>query len=111
MTVSAKTPIRPHFSPIRSAEAFAFVSGQLPFGSDASIVSGGIVAQTKQCLHNIEAALRAEGLGLEDIVKTTVWLSRVDDFASFNAAYAEAFRGRVAPARSTVRADLMVEGP
>ena len=103
-------PLRPHFSPVRCTETFAFVSGQLPFGSNQRIVTGDVGVQTQQCLRNIETALSGAGLGLEDVVKTTVWLARVDDFARFNAAYAAAFADRVPPARSTVRADLMVEG-
>lgn len=106
----SQTPLRPHFSPVRCTGAFAFVSGQLPFGSNQRIVAGDVGVQTQQCLHNIASALRREGLGLEDIVKTTVWLARLDDFASFNAAYAAAFGDHEPPARSTVRADLMVEG-
>jgi hypothetical protein len=54
----------------------------------------------------------AEGLGLADVVKTTVWLGRIGDFAEFNRAYAGVFAatGAPAPARSTVRADLMMPG-
>lgn len=109
-TTMTDATLRPHFSPVRCTDTFAFVSGQLPFGSNQRIVIGDVGVQTQQCLRNIETALGGEGLGLDDVVKTTVWLARVDDFAAFNAAYAAAFGGRVAPARSTVRADLMVEG-
>jgi len=100
--------IVPHYSPARAAGDWVFVSGQLPFGPDRTVIAGGIREQTAQCLANIAAILAGEGLGLEHVVKTTVWLSRTADFTEFNAAYAAVFVGRP-PARSTVRADLMVD--
>lgn len=102
------TSIVPHFSPARKAGFFVFVSGQLPFDADRKLIRGGIREQTAQCLANIAAILVEEGLTLEHIVKTTVWLTRTEDFAEFNAAYAAIFMG-TPPARSTVRADLMVD--
>ena len=104
------TVLRPHFSLIREAESLVFVSGQMAFDSEQRICVGGVADQTRQCLRNIEHALAKEGLGLSDVVKATVWLANVDDFPSFNQAYAAAFLDSVAPARSTVRADLMVKG-
>jgi len=98
----------PHFSPSRSAGDLVFVSGQLPFGPERKVVGADIREQTMQCLANIAAILQKQGLGLEHVVKTTVWLRRVEDFAAFNAAYAEGFPIEP-PARSTVRADLMVD--
>ena len=98
----------PHYSASRSAGDLVFVSGQLPFGPGRKVVGTGIREQTAQCLDNIAAILKAEGLGLEHVVKTTVWLRRVEDFAEFNAAYAERFPTNP-PTRSTVRADLMVD--
>ena len=100
--------VTPHYSPAREAGSFVFVSGQLPFDTERRIVAGGIREQTQQCLANVAAILATQGLGLEHVVKTTVWLRRVEDFAAFNAAYAEVFPTRP-PARSTVRADLMVD--
>lgn len=107
MTTAA---LRPHFSLIREADSFVFISGQMAFDSEQRICAGGVADQTRQCLLNIEHALAKEGLGLSDVVKATVWLANVDDFPSFNQAYAAAFLDSVAPARSTVRADLMVKG-
>lgn len=103
-------PIQPHFSLVRRTSEFVFVSGQLPFDSNQRVIQGNVADQTRQCIRNIQAALADEGLELSDIVKTTVWLARVDDFPSFNATYASSFKDLPAPARSTVRADLMVEG-
>ena len=100
--------VTPHYSPAREAGSLVFVSGQLPFDAERRVVAGGIRGQTQRCLANIAAILATQGLGLEHVVKTTVWLRRVEDFATFNATYAEAFPG-TPPARSTVRADLMVD--
>lgn len=100
----------PHFSPARVAGDLVYVSGQMAFGSGFTLVPGGVAEQTRQCLRNIETALAPVGLSLDDVVKTTVWLARSDDFPVFNAAYADALAGRTPPSRSTVRADLMVPG-
>lgn len=105
--VSAQAP---HFSPARLAGAMVYVSGQMAFGHGYTLVPGGVAEQTRQCLKNIESALAPLGLSLDDVVKTTVWLTRSDDFPAFNAAYADALGTRTPPSRSTVRADLMVPG-
>lgn len=97
----------PHLSVSRQIGELVFVSGQLPFGADRKIVSGGIQQQTQQCLVNLAAVLAQSGLTLGHVVKTTVWLTRTSDFVEFNQAYAKAFPG-TPPARSTVRADLMI---
>ncbi|MET4575469.1 RidA family protein [Ottowia thiooxydans] len=99
----------PHFSKTNERNGLVFVSGQLPI-LDMVLVEGDIAAQTRYCLNQIQHSLRDIGLSMSDIVKTTVWIARVEDFVDFNAAYAEAFKGLIAPARSTVRADLMIEG-
>lgn len=109
---SAPVASRPHpfFSPVRREGEFAFVSGQMPFDDQLRIVGDDVVEQTRVCLSRIESLLRAEGLGLGDVVKAMVWLRRVEDFAEFNRCYEAVFRAHttLAPARSTVRADLMV---
>lgn len=100
--------MQPCFTPVVATGDLLFVSGQLAFGDDGSLV-GDVAVQTRRCLANIEALLQPFGCGLGDIVKATVWLARVQDFAAFNAAYAACFPG-APPARSTLRADLMVAG-
>ena len=100
---------KPHFSLTRRAGGFVFVSGQLAFDGNMTIVDGGIEAQTRQCLRNIEAALGTEGLGLADVVKVMVWLSDADDFWPFNSVYAEYFP-ESPPVRSTVGSTLMAPG-
>jgi reactive intermediate/imine deaminase len=87
---------------------FIFVSGQVPMGADGEIVAGNIVTQTKQTIENVKTILKEQGLGLEHVVKATVWLSDTRDFWPFNKVYLEYF-GAALPARSCVRADMMVD--
>ncbi len=87
---------------------FIFVSGQVPMGADGEIVAGNIVTQTRQTIENVKAILKEQGLGLEQVVKATVWLADTRDFWPFNKVYLEYF-GAALPARSCVRADMMVD--
>jgi reactive intermediate/imine deaminase len=87
---------------------FIFVSGQVPMGADGEIVDGNIATQTKQTIENVKAILQSLGLGLEHVVKATVWLADTRDFWPFNKVYLEYF-GAALPARSCVRADMMVD--
>ncbi len=105
-------PAAPFFSPSRQEGELVFVSGQMAFDANGRIEGDDVDHQTGHCLARIDAILRARGLGLADVVKATVWLTRVDDFAAFNRSYAATFSALAcpAPARSTVRADLMVPG-
>lgn len=87
---------------------FIFVSGQVPMGADGEIVDGNIASQTRQTIENVKAILKELGLGLEHVVKATVWLADTRDFWPFNKVYLEYF-GAALPARSCVRADMMVD--
>ena len=87
---------------------YIFVSGEVAFDDTGEIVKGGIEAETRQVLDSISNTLKNANSSLEEIVKTTVWLKNVIDFNQFNKIYAEYFPGKK-PARSTVRADLMVD--
>jgi 2-iminobutanoate/2-iminopropanoate deaminase len=79
-----------------------FCSGQVPLEPvTMTLVEGGIVEQTQQVFQNISAVLSAAGLGLKDVVKTTVFLQDMAEFAAMNEVYAACFNGH-APARSTV---------
>ena len=101
---------RPHFALTRKANGFLYMSGQLPFGPDMTIKGDDVATQTRVCIDNIAHLLAEHGLDLSDVTKTTIWLTRIEDFAAFNHAYAAAFPGPELPTRSTVRADLMVPG-
>ena len=95
-------------SPAVRAGDFVFVSGQVPVGADGTVVAGGIAAQTRQVLDNVEAALALAGATMADVVKTGVILADARDFAAFNAAYAQYFPHEP-PARTTLEARLMID--
>lgn len=86
-----------------------FCSGSLGVDASFKVVEGGVAAQTRQAIANLEAVLELAGATLADIAKTTVWLTDLADFPAFNAAYAEAF-GETFPARSTVTSALAIPG-
>ncbi len=95
------------FSPAVKAGPFVFVSGQVAMGDNGEMVAGGIEAQTRQALKNVEALVLA-GCTLKDVVKSTVWLDDARDFWTFNRVYAEFFSDSK-PARSTTQATLMID--
>lgn len=101
-TRQAPSPIGPYSQAIR-ANGFLFVSGQIPIDpATGGIVQGGIEQQTRQVLKNLSAILDASGSSLAKVVKTTIFLTNLDDFAKLNQIYAE-FLGEAKPARSTVQ--------
>ena len=87
---------------------FVFVSGQTAIDPTGAILAGGIEAQTRLVMERIRTILAEAGCEMSDIVKTTVWLEDTRDFWSFNRIYGEFFPSEP-PARSTVRADLMLD--
>jgi len=90
------------YSQAIAAGGFVYCSGQLGLDpTSAELVEGGIEAQTHQVLKNLAAVLKAAGSDLHRVVKTTVFLKNMGDFAAMNGVYAGYF-GDVPPARSTV---------
>ena len=101
-TEKAPKAIGPYSQAIEAA-GLLFASGQIPIvPATGEIVAGGIEEQTMQVLSNVEAILAAKGLGFSDVVKTTVFLSDMNDFATVNGIYAKAFVENP-PARSCVQ--------
>jgi 2-iminobutanoate/2-iminopropanoate deaminase len=101
-TKNAPSPIGPYSQAIR-ANGMLFVSGQIPLDpATGKTIEGDIAAQTRQVMNNLAAILSAAGSGLNQVVKTTVFLANLDDFPSFNQVYGE-FLGNVRPARATVQ--------
>jgi len=92
-------PVGP-YSPVVRAGDLVFTAGQIGI-VDGSLVPGGLEAETHQALRNLRAVLAAEDASLADVVKATVFLVDMDDFAAMNAIYAEHF-GDHRPARSAV---------
>lgn len=104
-TASDRQP-RP-LSPAVRAGDFIYVSGQVPVDAEGQVVPGGIEAQTRQVMANIEAILALAGATLADVCKTNVWLEDARDFGAFNRVYMGYFPGGK-PARSTVESRLMI---
>lgn len=102
-TKRAPQAIGPYSQAVR-ANGLLFVSGQIPLDpATMEVVDGGIEAQTRQVLVNLRAVLEAAGSSFDQVVRTTIFLSDLADFATVNAIYAEAF-GSTRPARSTIQA-------
>ncbi|MBM3633942.1 MAG: hypothetical protein FJW99_01405 [Actinobacteria bacterium] len=78
-----------------------WVSGQVPLTPAGDLAAQDVAGQTRQCLQNVAAIVRAAGGSMNDVVKTTVFLTDLGEFGAMNAAYAEAF-GEVPPARATI---------
>ena len=100
-TGGAPAAIGPYSQAV-SAGGWLFVSGQIGLDpATGTLVAGGVREQTRQVLKNLEAILRAAGLSLRDVAKTTVYLKDLAAFPEMNEAYAAAFPAP-APARATV---------
>ena len=98
----APKPIGPYSQAI-SAGGFLWCSGQIPIDPKTGKTIGETAAQqAEQVLKNLKAVLIAGGASLEQVVRTGIFLSDLDDFAAVNEVYARYFPGDVAPARSTV---------
>ena len=101
----APQAIGPYSQAIRFGNMI-FCSGQIALNSEGQIAATDVGGQTRQALTNLQAVLTAAGTDLQHVVKTTVFLTTMDDFAAMNEAYASFFPS-VPPARSTVAvADL-----
>lgn len=100
-TDAAPKAIGPYSQAIRAGELI-FCSGQIPLDPvSMQLIEGDIEAQTRRVLQNLAAVLTAAGSGLDKVVKTTVFLQDLGEFARMNAVYAEFFSA-APPARSTV---------
>jgi 2-iminobutanoate/2-iminopropanoate deaminase len=101
-TPNAPQALGPYSQGIRAGD-FVFCAGQVGLDpASGKIVEGGVEAQTRRALQNLSGVLQAAGSSLDRVVKTTVFLANMDDFAKMNAVYAEFFPS-TKPARSTVQ--------
>jgi 2-iminobutanoate/2-iminopropanoate deaminase len=115
-TDNAPAPVGPYNQAIAASGQMIFVAGQIALDPQSGeIVGGGDVAkQTEQVMANLEAILTAAGASFENVVKTSVFLADMNDFAAMNAVYARYFDEATAPARATVEVsrlpkDVLVE--
>lgn len=103
-TQSAPQAIGPYSQAVKSG-GLLFASGQIALDpATGNVVAGGIVEQTERVIKNITAVLAAGGTSIDKVIKTTVFLKDMNDFAKMNEIYARYFsgNGKVSPARSTV---------
>lgn len=99
-TKSAPSAIGPYSQAVVT-NGMVYTSGQIALTPDGVMLENDIAIQTKQVLQNLTAVLQEAGSDLNQVVKTTIFLASMDDFAAVNEIYAEAF-GEHKPARSTV---------
>ena len=105
-TDNAPKAIGPYEQAIKVGD-FVYASGQIPLDpKTGNLIAGGIAEQTRQVMENLRAILEAGGSSLDRVVKATVFLKNIGDFAAMNEVYGE-YLGQAKPARSTVAvADL-----
>ena len=109
-TENAPAAIGPYSQAIDSGTGLIFVSGQLPIDpATGAFPEGGVQEQTRQSLTNAKAILEATGLSLANVVKTTVFLADMGDFAAMNEIYAQFF-SEPFPARSAVAVKTLPKG-
>jgi 2-iminobutanoate/2-iminopropanoate deaminase len=108
-TAEAPTAVGPYSQAI-AAGPFMFCSGQIPLEPGTEIlVEGDVSSQTERVLLNLAAVLRAHGLGMEDVLKTTVFMTDLAQFGEMNATYAKHFPVDP-PARSTIQVAALPKG-
>jgi len=108
-TTDAPAAIGPYSQAVRAGD-FIFYSGQIPLDpSSGTLVDGGIEAQTRQVITNMRAMLHASGRDFSDVVKTTIYLTDLADFATVNEIYGECF-SEVPPARACVQVAALPKG-
>ena len=101
-TNKAPSPIGPYSQGIK-ANGFVFTSGQIPLDPATGAFPEGIKAQTRQSLLNVKAILEQAGTSIDKVIKTTVFLSDMNNFAAMNEVYAEIFGSSNHPSRSAVQ--------
>jgi 2-iminobutanoate/2-iminopropanoate deaminase len=107
-TGGAPAAIGPYSQAIRSGD-MVFCSGQLGLEPVSGELVDGVEAQAERALRNLQSVLDAAGLGFDDVVKTTIFLADIGDFAAVNAVYAR-FMPDPPPARSTVQVAALPKG-
>lgn len=101
-TPNAPAPIGPYNQAVL-ADNTLYISGQIPMDpATGELVSGDIQKETRQCMENLRAILEEAGMGFEQVVKASIFVKDMRQFAEINAAYGEYFDAESAPARETV---------
>lgn len=101
-TTKAPSAIGP-YNQATSFEKLVFLSGQIPLDPQSmEIIEGGVAEQTKQVMENLKAVLEEANSSFANVLKTTCYLSDMDNFVAFNEVYSQYFTAEDAPARATV---------
>ena len=115
-TERAPAPVGPYNQAIAASGQLVFVAGQIALDPETGAIvgEGDVAAQTERAMTSLKAILEAAGATLQDVVKTTVFLKDMNDFAAMNAVYARYFDDATAPARACVEVarlpkDVLVE--
>lgn len=103
LSKQAAPPIGPYSQAVRVQGNLLFTSGQIPLDASGAMVAGGIAEQTHAVFANLKAILEAAGSDFSHVVKTTVFLLDMNDFAAMNEIYKGYFAGPTPPARSTIQ--------
>ena len=101
-TDKAPAPIGPYSQAILIGNTI-YTSGQIPLTATGELISTDIEAETKQVMENLKAVLEAGGATFEHVVKTSIFISNMDDFAKINGVYGSYINEDTAPARETVQ--------
>ena len=109
LTKDAPSPVGPYSQAIK-VDGWIFVSGQIPLDPQTGkMVEGDITAQTRRVLENLRAVLKAAGASMKDVVKTTVYMTDLGEFAEMNKVFAEFFT-EGAPARAAMEVSSLPKG-
>jgi 2-iminobutanoate/2-iminopropanoate deaminase len=102
-TVDAPAPIGPYSQAVRMGNT-VYTSGQIAIDpKTGQLVSGSITEETHQVMRNMKAVLEAAGLSFDQVLKSTIFITNMDDFGTINEVYASYFDADTAPARETVQ--------
>ncbi len=102
-TVDAPAPIGPYSQAVRMGNT-VYTSGQIAIDpKTGQLVSGSIAEETHQVMRNMKAVLEAAGLSFDQVLKSTIFITNMDDFGTINEVYASYFDADTAPARETVQ--------
>ncbi|MDB2389270.1 RidA family protein [Flavobacteriaceae bacterium] len=102
-THEAPAPIGPYSQAVRMGNT-VYTSGQIAIDpKTGSLIQGSIADETHQVMRNMQAVLEAAGLGFEQVLKSTIFITSMDDFGAINEVYGSYFDSETAPARETVQ--------
>ena len=107
-TANAPAAVGPYSQGVKAGD-LVFVSGQLPMTPEGDLITDDVSAAAKRSLQNVSAVLKAAGASMSDVVKVTVFLADMDDFAAMNEVYKEFF-AEPFPARAAVAVKTLPKG-